>query len=301
MTPNGKVLDEAQEIIRINPLVFMKSYGRLPFIFPHTAHRSSNFSIKSVTELATRLGGPADGIRTARLLLDDESLQQRPKSHPGFGELTATKDLEPVRLVLKDIQRDDGASQIISTAFESLDILAAQCDGHFRVHRAHMFISSAGFMTPLHTDDDQGFLLQLYGWKEVTFYEIGERYFSPTLASRQTDGSGALIVPDQFIRDRITFQIGPGHGLHIPWQWPHMVTVQEPGRSVSLNLNFESARTAAEALVAYTNDWLVRFGAHPYALGRRVHADLLKRWAGGIASWFLPRSVTPSSGRAHHK
>jgi hypothetical protein len=238
-------------------------------------------------------------MRTKRMLLSNDSLLATLPCQPGPSESVALKDREPVRLVLKDIQGDQGVGTTISAAFGGLDMLAAQCDRQFRVQRAHIFISSAGFITPLHTDDDQGFLLQLYGWKDVTFYEIGERYFSPALASRQADGSGALIVPDQFIRDRITFRIGPGDGVHIPWQWPHLVTASGP--SASLNLNFESARTAADALVAYTNDWLVRFGAHPYALGRRAHVDLVKRWIGGLASLFLPRSVTPSSGRAGHR
>jgi hypothetical protein len=301
MTRSSKAVTEAHQIISVPRLAFMKSYGRRPFIFSHEAHRLAEFSITSVTELAARLAGPADSARTARLLLSSEPLPPEPPCHPGFGELTARKSREPVRLVLKDIQGDQGFETTISAAFGRLDMLAAQCDRQFRVHRAHVFISSAGFMTPLHTDDDQGFLLQLYGWKDVTFYVLGERYFSSALATRQAGGSEALIVPDQFIKDRITFHIGPGDGVHIPWQWPHMVTVSGTGPSVSLNLNFESARTAANALAAYTNDWLVRFGARPYALGQHVHADLMKRWIGGIASLFLPRSVTPSSGRAHRR
>lgn len=198
----------------------------------------------------------------------------------------------PAWIVLKELQDDPRYRPVVLDACRTvLELSRAQ--ERDLVLRAHVFVASAGVETPLHADDDQGFLLHVRGGKELTLYEMGERHFSPARARAEAGTARVFELPEGWPVRAHTFRLEPGDAAHIPWHWPHRARSLGPDHSVSVNVSIESARTQALLRVSNANDVLAACGLRPRAVGSSPPRDWLKHRAWPMLSRLAGRRAAP--------
>jgi hypothetical protein len=199
---------------------------------------------------------------------------------------TALRQLQSVAtwIVLKDVQQDATYAPYIDRLLQAvLPCLGIDPDT-ISNRRCHMFISSHGARTPLHSDDNNGVLVQVSGHKEVVIYDMGRNYFSPRLARLRVRSPRVFTLPASHLHQRQSYVVTPGMGLPIPWNWPHEAVTPAGSQSVSLNVSFETQQTRRYAQTAVTNDFLLHIGRSPLAIGVNPRSDAAKAFIGSVLS-----------------
>jgi hypothetical protein len=260
-------------------------YGREPGRFEHQLHRSDLFTIDALARAAARW--PAEAIEVRVGSAATRGPAELGPAEDGHREL-ATRCLERIDtggawVVLKDAQADGEYRPLFAAAFAALRALARERGGP-ALERAHIFVASPGVVTPMHADDDQGFLLHIRGGKALTLFDMGDRYFSPAIARTRHGAGRQFELPEGWPTRSVTFELQAGEGAHIPWQWPHEASSTGPGHSVSVNMSFETPRTREALRASVTNDWLVARGLRPRAIGRLPASDWVKARLSPVAA-----------------
>lgn len=246
-------------------------YGHSPVKFRHNLHDVQLFSLQALVKAAARW--PEESIEVGDCGTTGPALLSSAKRR-AVESLTCV-DQTNAWVVLKDVQRDEEYRDVIADVFALLRVLATESETD-TLNRAHVFIASNGVETPLHADDNQGFLLHLRGGKMLTLFDMGDRHFSPAIARARAGSDRVFALPGSWPAARVDFSLGQGEGVHIPWQWPHETISTGPGHSISISMSFETQRTRRLLRISNVNDVLVARGMRPRAIGRYPLVDWLK-------------------------
>jgi hypothetical protein len=130
-------------------------------------------------------------------------------------------------------------------------------------------------------DREMNFLLQLRGSKTVQLWDPNDdEIMSPAekdrLLARQ-DEPRPTYKPS-FAAKAMTFDLGPGLGVHHPFIAPHLVRTG-PALSVSLAITFRTRQADVWRDAHQVNDRLRRLGLDPDPVGRRAWVDNAKALA----------------------
>jgi len=122
--------------------------------------------------------------------------------------------------------------------------LPALIDSSKEVHVANLWFGSAGCKSPLHFDESENFLTQVFGFKRVTLYppSCGPNLY-PALGDRHPHCSQVNIFKPDLVRfpryadaasSEVRCNLRPGDMLYIPKGWWH--AVESVDVSISVNI-----------------------------------------------------------------
>jgi hypothetical protein len=218
------------------------AFPYLPFGLKHRFTGSPLLTLPKLAELVREL--PRDRLEYNS---GKAAISQRP-------ETTPTVDLEPediVRnietagawMVLKSVEQEPAYRKLIEDALMEV----ARTRGHdsleaagFEDIRGFIFVSSANSTTPFHADADENFFFQIHGDKFFHVYDNRDR----SIASEEALEASAikhrnLPYEAKFDAKCTTYNLKPGDGVFVPYQWPHWVRTAG-AYSISLSLTWKS-------------------------------------------------------------
>lgn len=238
------------------------AFPDLPFALKHRFVGNPLLTLPNLAELVRGL--PRDRLEYNS---GKAAISQRP-------ETTPTVDLEPeaiVRnietagawMVLKSVEQDEAYRKLIEDAlmdvartrgFKSLKAAG------FEDIRGFIFVSSANSTTPFHADADENFFFQVHGDKFFHVYDNRDR----SIASEEALEASAirhrnLPYEARFDAKCTTYNLKPGDGVFVPYQWPHWVRTAG-SYSISLSLTWKSDAVRRRNDVFAVNSMLRGFG-----------------------------------------
>lgn len=195
------------------------------------------------------------------------AISQRP-------ETTPTVDLDPediVRniesagawMVLKSVEEHPAYRRLIEDALMEVARMRGQDSlkaAGFEDIRGFIFVSSASSTTPFHADADENFFFQVHGDKFFHVYDNRDR----SIASEEALEASAirhrnLPYEARFDAKCATYNLKPGDGVFVPYQWPHWVRTAD-SYSISLSLTWKSGEVRRRNDIFAVNSMLRGFG-----------------------------------------
>lgn len=238
------------------------AFPDLPFALKHRFSGNPLLTLPKLAELVREL--PRDRLEYNS---GKAAISQRP-------ETTPTVDLEPeaiVRnietagawMVLKSVEQDAAYRVLIEDALMEVartrgfsNLKAAG----FEDIRGFVFVSSANSTTPFHADADENFFFQVHGDKFFHVYDNRDR----SIASEEALETSAirhrnLPYEARFDAKCTTYDLKPGDGVFVPYQWPHWVRTAG-SYSISLSLTWKSDAVRRRNDIFAVNSMLRGFG-----------------------------------------
>jgi len=143
--------------------------------------------------------------------------------------------------------------------------------------RSDVVISSPDVVTPFHVDEEQNFLLQIRGWKELTVVDGKDpRGVSESDLEVFYAGDGEL-HPGRIDRGapHTSLRLTAGHGVHIPSLFPHSVKNGD-AVSVSVTTMFLTDATERRRDLYRIKSWQRRIGLPAAPVGTHPRLDAAK-------------------------
>jgi hypothetical protein len=140
------------------------------------------------------------------------------ESHPAYGKL--------IEDALMEVAHKRGYRNLKDAGFEDI--------------RGFIFVSSADSTTPFHADSDENFFFQIHGDKYFHVYDNRDRSIASEEALEECVVKHRNIPYEaKFDAKSTTFNLKPGDGVFVPYQWPHWVRTAG-SYSISLSLTWKS-------------------------------------------------------------
>lgn len=255
-----------------------KLFPNLPFGLRHHFAGSPLLTLSSLAELVSELPRDSLEYNSGKAAID-----QKP-------ELTPTIDLEPkdiVRniesagawMVLKNVGVHPAYQKMIEDALMEVAGMrgfSSLKEAGFEDLRAFIFVSSANSTTPFHADADENFFFQIHGDKYFHVYDNRDR----SIASDEAlEGSAVrhrnLPYDPKFDARSTTYNLKPGDGVFVPYQWPHWVRTADT-YSISLSLTWKSDSVRRRNDIFTVNSMLRGLGLPQKAPGQSPALDAMK-------------------------
>jgi hypothetical protein len=250
------------------------AFSRSGLLLRHRLTGHPLLSLEAIAELADSIP-PRDVERNpARLpLVLPAGGAERGDGVPAPGDIVRTINDNGSWLVLWNIEQHPDYGRLLDECLDPIVRLVPPDDGGMCRREAFLFISSADSLTPVHSDPEHNFLLQIRGTKRLSigrFRNAGdhqaeiERYY----AGGHRNFSA---MPD----DAVEFPLEPGTGVYVPTHAPHWVkNGAEP--SVSLSITFHTPRIVRNGQVHKFNAFVRQRGLHPRPPGESAASDRVK-------------------------
>ena len=253
-------------------------FPNLPFRLRHHFANNPLLTLQALSELVREL--PRDHLEYNS---GAAAIDQKP-------EMTPTVDLDPEEIVrnietagawmvLKNVGTHPAYQKMIEDAL----LEVAQMRGFetlkqagFEDLRAFIFVSSAHSTTPFHADADENFFFQIHGDKFFHVYDNRDR----SIASDEALESSAvrhrnLRYDAKYEARSTTYDLKPGDGLFVPYQWPHWVRTADT-YSISLSLTWKSPEVRRRNDIFTVNSMLRGLGMPQKAPGTSPALDAAK-------------------------
>jgi len=271
------------EVIRIpagHESLFRENYNRLPFVLEHQLSQHPLLQLSHLTGVAQQFASEhADRlyytIGNLNLKGGWDYVTQRAVPPKEAIEQIQT---ENTWLILKGVQILPEYGRLLDQILEEIHSASGRpWKTNTSDRNLSVIITSPNQITPYHMDADCNYLLQIAGSKTlyvfngadrsvVTAGEL-ERFYSGEINAaeyRDTAQAGAW-----------SFELIPGHGVHIPVTFPHWVKNRD-NVSISVSINFRFMdRTVPD--IYRMNHYLRRLGLHPRLPGESMMADGVKK------------------------
>lgn len=238
-----------------------------PFLVRHGLADHPAFTFERLLELARRL--PPEMVEYNA---GDLPLTQDPTLTPRTG-LSIDETIRRIHearswMVLKRVEADAEYQRILDDCLEHVMPLAPA----MRRRQAFVFISSPGSVTPYHIDHEYNFLLQIRGTKHMSIFDRSVLE-EETLERFYRGEHRNLVFDEKRAGQGQTFDLTPGHGVHVPVNAPHYVK-NGPEASVSFSITFRTPQGDRRSSVYRVNDRMRSLGIKPRPVG---HAPLVDR------------------------
>jgi hypothetical protein len=219
-----------------------KAFPNLPFRLHHHFVGNPLLSLPKLALLAREL--PRDRIEYNS---GKAAVNQKPESTPTIDldpeEIVRKIETAGAWLVLKKVDTKPAYRDLIENAL--LEVARVRGftslkDAGFEDIRCFIFVSSAQSTTPFHADADENFFFQVHGDKYFHVYDNRDR----SIASDETLEQSVvrhrnLPYDPKFDARSTTYNLKPGDGVFVPYQWPHWVRTAD-SYSISLSLTWKS-------------------------------------------------------------
>jgi len=259
-------------LLQLDSACFAHDFNARPFLLRHRLADHPAFTLERLVELARRLPP-----RAVEYNAGDLPLTQDPKLTPRTGlsiEETIRRITEARSwMVLKRVEVDPEYRRLLD---ECLDQMMPLVPG-MRNRQAFIFISSPGSVTPYHIDHEYNFLLQIRGAKSITIFD--RAVLSEEVIERFYCGEHRNLIFDEGrASEAIKFDLGPGHGVHVPVNAPHYVQ-NGTEASVSFSITFRTPEGDRRSLVYRVNERMRSIGITPRPVGAAFLVDRAKHLA----------------------
>lgn len=253
----------------LDPIRFATDFNRRPFTVRHELASHPAFRLERLVELARRM--PAASVEYNA---GDLPITQDPRLTPHTG-LSIEETIRRIHecqswMVLKRVESDPEYQRVLDECLDQIEPLVPG----MRTRRGFIFVSSPGSVTPYHMDHEYNFLLQASGRKSISV--IDRSVLSEQDLERFYRGEHRnLAFAEHHARKALTFELGPGDGLHVPVNAPHYVR-NGPEVSVSFSITFRTPRSDRRSMVYVVNDRLRSLGFSPRPVGTLRLVDRAK-------------------------
>ncbi|MGE3146720.1 MAG: cupin-like domain-containing protein [Pseudorhodoplanes sp.] len=199
-------------------------------------------------------------------------------------------DLDPVEIVrqietcgawmvLKQIEDIPAYRALV----EEVLLTVARARGHDSLEAAgfgdiegFIFVSSPHSTTPFHADSDENFFFQIHGEKLFYVYDNGDRWIASDAALEGVVAKHRNLPYDaKFDARQTAYNLFPGDGIFVPYQWPHYVKTAD-GYSISLSVTWKSAEVRRQNDLHVVNAMLRGLGLPQAAPGTNAALDMVK-------------------------
>lgn len=189
-------------------------------------------------------------------------------------------------MVLKNVEHDPDYKALLDAC---LDEIAEQTDGVMGgalKRQAFIFVTSPGNVTPLHTDPEYNFLLQIRGSKRMSLFDQRDRTVVSEEDLEMYPGKHRnLPYSDAFEARATQRNIEPGDAIFVPLFDPHWVR-NGPEVSVSFSITWHTETSQKLVKLSYANAFLRKLGFPQRPAGERKLLDAVK-----VAAYDLLRPI----------
>ncbi len=253
----------------------------------HTYHRHPLFQVPALADLARELMP----LKLCRFpvggMTQSSAFNLRSDSDDGrsIDQLFARIDQPGSWIALYDVEVVPRYRDLLARIIDHVRAPVEAQEGRILLVTGFIFISAPPSVTPYHIDRENNFWLQLHGRKNITVWNNADRTLLPVervenfIVNRSL--AGVTLQDEQMSRGTV-FERGPGTGLYFPSTTPHAtetttgwVTPENP-LSISIGINFYTAKTRRHAQVHQLNRFVRRFGINPVPPGNSPIRDRFK-------------------------
>jgi hypothetical protein len=252
---------------------FREKFDRVPFLIQHNLSDHPLFRLERLLMLAQSLPEQNVEYNAGNLPIDCD-----PSQTPANG-LSVSETVRRISeckswMALKYVDRDPEYRGLLQRCLTEITPHSESIAPGMSRPEAFIFLTSPGSVTPYHMDPEHNFLLQIAGTKFVTVFE--RSLVSPEELERFYSGAHRnMKFEDAYLAKSKTFELKPGHGLHVPVTAPHYVR-NHSGVSISFSITFRTPDLDRRSSIHSVNSYLRRKGLHPALVGAHPGRDTLK-------------------------
>ncbi|HUZ53170.1 MAG TPA: hypothetical protein VMU94_11670 [Streptosporangiaceae bacterium] len=249
------------------------AFPERPAEFIHSLHEDVRLTVEAIADLADRLPRKSVISDTAAqpLLVPQGGPPRGALSRPG--DVIRNLDQANAWLTLLNIEDDPAYAELMNTTLDELERGMMSPPGNMRKRVGFIFVSSPNSVTPAHFDIEHSLLMQVSGFKTVSFGRFASERARRHEVDRYWDGSHGRI--EALPPELASYPLTPGRGVYIPPIAPHWVH-NGPAISLSVTLTYFTAATERENLIEAFNARLRRLHLAPRQPGQSSVGDLVK-------------------------
>ena len=262
--------------LEIDPSIFQSCFNRKPFLIAHHLSDHPLFNLSRLLDLSVRL--PADNVEYNA---GDVGVSLDPTLTPrtGLSVQETIRRIEACRswMVLKNVELDSEYRALLDNCLEEIKVFSELLSKGMCKREGFIFITSPLSVTPYHIDIEHNFLLQIRGTKTINTFNKSDRSILSEL-ELEAFYSGAhrnLLFKEEYQDKALTFELGPGTGLHVPLTTPHWVKNGDQV-SISFSITFRTEESERRSLVYAANARLRKLGLSPAPFGCSFLQDTAK-------------------------
>jgi hypothetical protein len=238
--------------------------------FAHGLHYDARLTLQAIADLADRLPRESVICDTAEqpLLVPQGGPPRGALSRPG----DVIRNIEDANswLTLLNIEADPAYADLMNAMLDQLEPGMIKRQGPMRNRVGFIFVSSPNSVTPAHFDIEHSLLMQVSGFKTVSFGHFESDADRRHEVERYWDGSHGRI--ESLPPELASYPLTPGRGVYIPPIAPHWVH-NGPAISLSVTLTYFTAATERENLIEAFNGHLRSLHLAPRPPGRSASVD----------------------------
>lgn len=242
------------------------------------------FKLDRLARLAASL--PAEQIEFNGPVAPDQDPQATPSN--GLSAEETVRRIEECKswMVLKNVEHDPDYKALLDACLDEVAEQTGGVMGGALKRQAFIFVTSPGNVTPLHTDPEYNFLLQIRGSKHMSLFDQRDRAIVSEEDLEMYPGKHRnLPYRDEFEARATQQTIEPGEAIFVPLFDPHWVR-NGPDVSVSFSITWHSATSLRLVKLSYVNAVLRKLGFPQAPAGARKALDAVK-----VATYDLLRPV----------
>jgi hypothetical protein len=285
---------ETRAPFQVDSDLMWREFGRDSFAVKHELMDHPLLQVDRLARLADEL--PPDQAEHTDSQLPEILPEGSPEDHSmSAGDVVRGIETNGKWMVLKRVHTDPEYREMTEWILDAVRSERVEQEGGRVTAECYIIISSPNSSVPSHFDPEYNLLFQVAGTKDVTVGTFPDLETERREAERYY-GGGHRNISDLPANAKV-YPMGPGDGVHIPAQAPHMVK-NGPSYSISLSTSFYSAETARLVDVYAMNARLRKLRLSPVPPGERRGRDRVKAatWRGMRRGRNAVRSVIPARG-----
>jgi hypothetical protein len=261
-----------------NPRTLTDTFPHDTFALTHSFAGHPLFALPRLVELVSQL--PRDRVEFNS---GKAAISQNPDTTPMV-------DLDPAEIirriescgawmVLKHVESDPAYRAVM----EEVLLSVARARGHaslaaadFTDLQGFIFVSSPHSTTPFHADSDENIFFQIHGDKYFHVYDNRDGAIASDQALED------VVVKHRNLRHETAFdakaihyQLKPGDGIFVPYQWPHFVQTAD-SFSISFSITWKSREVRRKNDIYVVNSLLRGIGLPQRPPGAHPALDAMK-------------------------
>jgi len=266
-------------------------YSREPFTIAHALSEHPLFGLERLVDLACRnarhvqwhqgnlapdeVGGdPGDPGRAVRNTFGS-------RGFPGNG-LDIRETIEQIAtngswMLIREIGQIPEYAALLDRYMGEVRAAVREVAPGMQCERSDVVISSPGAITPFHMDEEQNFLLQIRGWKQLTVVDGRDRRGVTESDLEIFYAGDGELHPGRVDKGapHTTLRLEAGSGVHIPSLFPHSVRNGDEV-SVSVTTMFLTEATERRRDLYRLKSWQRRLGLPAAPVGAHPRIDAAK-------------------------
>ncbi len=263
--------------LSIDASTFEALFNRLPFRVTHGLADHPLLTLPALVQLAQRLPRASVRYNSGNVSVSD-GLYVGPQT--GLSVDETIRQIEECRswMVLTGVEQDPPYEMLLNQCLEEIHPLVGPLVPGMLGRQGFIFVSSPGAVTPCHIDPEYNFLLQIRGSKTMHVFDPADRSVisEPELETHLNAQNETGFFRESSQVKAYSFDLAPGHGVHVPFAAPHWVKVHDASYSISFSVTWRSPASERQVHVYAVNRILRRWGLRPRPYGRSRVADSMK-------------------------